>query len=170
MGTLNFLDRFFVSLCALRFVFVLVFVIGFPSLHNTTNKSRKSKSKSKSKSYVNSSTLRLPRLISPNSLSKVTFSRVSSLDRPCHTEIDSSRFFYGGKFGACFFSCFVYKLCCLVSEKILGGNFKFCWFFFGLLIRFRVFSVKQIDGVNFEFSLVFFSFCFCIGVWFGQSV
>ena len=120
--------KFSRSIFRFPLLFRSVFVIGFPSLHNTTNKSRKSKSKSKS--YVNSSTFRLPRLISPNSLSKVTFSRVSSLDRPCHTEIDSSRFFYGGKFGAFFFSsCFVYKLCCLVSEKILGGNFKFCWFF-----------------------------------------
>ena len=126
MGTLNFLDRlsfpFALSLCL---CLCLCLWLPFSSQHHK----KKSKVEVEVEVEVNSSTIRLPHLISPNSLSKVTFSRVSSLDRPCHTEIDSSRFFYGGKFCAFFFSCFVYKLCCLVPEKILGGKFKFCWFF-----------------------------------------
>ena len=65
------------------------------------------KSKSKSKSSVNSSTLHLPHLISPNFLG---FQAQSPLRHKDHFASlpDSSQFLNGGKF--CVFSCFDYKL------------------------------------------------------------
>ena len=126
MGTLNFLDRlsfpFALSLCL-----CLCLSLSLASILFTTPQ-KKVESRSRSRSqllYHSPASSNLPPILCQKSRFLGFRASIAPATRRL-IRLDSSMEANSVRF---FFSCFVYKLCCLVPEKILGEKFKFCWFF-----------------------------------------